>query len=70
MVALVWGGGEGVLGEGSPPPLVFNYSKEALGGGGVNPQKALPLHLEGVGGPQLPHLRPVGAGEGCAIQAE
>ena len=35
MVTLVWGGGEGVLGEGSPhPPLVFNYSKEALGGGG------------------------------------
>ena len=30
MVTLVWGGGEGVLGEGSPPPLVFNYSKEAL----------------------------------------
>ena len=30
MVTLVWGGGEGVLGEG-PPPLVFNYSKEALG---------------------------------------
>ena len=29
MVTLVWGGGEGVLGEGSPP-LVFNYSKEAL----------------------------------------
>ena len=25
MVTLVWGGGEGVLGEGSPPPLVFNY---------------------------------------------
>ena len=34
MVTLVWGGGEGVLGEGSPPRLVFNYSKEALGGGG------------------------------------
>ena len=33
MVTLVWGGGEGVLGEGSPPPLVFNYSKEALGRG-------------------------------------
>ena len=32
MVTLVWGGGEGVLGEGSPPPLVFNYSKEALPG--------------------------------------
>ena len=30
MVTLVWGGGEGVLGEGSPPLLVFNYSKEAL----------------------------------------
>ena len=31
MVTLVWGGGEGVLGEGSPPPLLgFNYSKEAL----------------------------------------
>ena len=29
MVTLVWGGGEGVLGEGSPP-LVFKYSKEAL----------------------------------------
>ena len=29
MVTLVWGGGEGVLGE-APPPLVFNYSKEAL----------------------------------------
>ena len=25
MVTLVWGGG-----EGSPPPLVFNYSEEAL----------------------------------------
>ena len=37
MVPLVWGGGEGVLGEGSPP-LVFNYSKEALeaGGGGAS----------------------------------
>ena len=33
MVTLVWGGGEGVLGEGSPPPLAFNYCKEALGGG-------------------------------------
>ena len=31
MVTLVWGGGEGVLGEGSPPPLVFTYSKAALG---------------------------------------
>ena len=30
MVTLVWGGGEGVLGE-APPSLVFNYSKEALG---------------------------------------
>ena len=28
------GRGGGVLGEGSPPPLVFNYSKEALRGGG------------------------------------
>ena len=28
MVALVWGGGEGVWGE--PPPLVFDYSKDAL----------------------------------------
>ena len=35
MVTLVWGGGEEVLGGGVPPPLVFNYSKEALGGGGV-----------------------------------
>ena len=35
MVTLVWGGGEGVLGEGFPPPFVFNYSKEALGGGGI-----------------------------------
>ena len=23
MVTLVWGGGEGVLGEGSPPPFGF-----------------------------------------------
>ena len=31
MVTLVWGGGKGVLAEGfPPPPLVFNYSEDAL----------------------------------------
>ena len=35
MVTLVWGGGEGVLGGGVPPPLVFNHSKEALPGAGA-----------------------------------
>ena len=31
MVTLVWG--RGGFGGGVPPPLVFNYSKEALGAG-------------------------------------
>ena len=48
MVTLVWGGGEGVLGE-APPPLVFNYSKEALGHTEWNRQQhthIVGLHME------------------------
>ena len=56
MVTLVWGGGEGVLGEGSPPPLVFDYSKEALGGSAV--------------GPPLCHRSMAGAVGGGGVRAE
>ena len=41
MVTWVWGGGE--IGE-SPPPLVLNYSKDTLeGGGGMAPPRPHPL---------------------------
>ena len=64
MVTLVWGGGEGVLGEGSPPPLVLNYSKEALG---VAHRPLLRQQAAGEGGWGVAHrplLRQQAAGEG------
>ena len=58
-VTLVWGGGEGVLGN---PPLVFNYSKEALAVGdtrcgcGFITERLRPTTHRPVPTPQHSHL--------------
>ena len=56
MVTLVWGGGEGVLGEGSPPWFLIILKKPWGGGGGVwMGGRGLGLHHNT---PRATHYRP------------
>ena len=45
MVTLVWGGGEGVLGEGSPPLWFLIILKKPWGGGRARPGGAIVVVL-------------------------